>query len=100
MLKGTFMIRLIKFTLLTGWVVFVSLSAQIYYSPDTFLQSNLVNDCMIEAKKKKNIDQSKYVHTYIYSTGGYYQVLLEKAYFPQDSILCNFDRRGKIKFIH
>ncbi len=92
--------KVVLFLVLTIWIVFVSLSANIFYSPDTFKQHELVFECMTHARDKKKIDPNQFVHTFIYPTGGYYEVLLSMPFSkPSGFITCNFDRDGKLNFI-
>ena len=95
--------KIIKFLLLTIWIAFVSITAQMFYSPDTYTQEEIVEICARTAEKDANINKNQYIYTYFHYTGGDYSVRLNKSLGKNgeipNSISCIFNRDKKIEFM-
>ena len=93
MLKST-----VKFSILTIWIIFISLSANIFYSLDALDKSDLVYKCLQYLNENHpNFNSNRYPYTFTSSNGGSHLVLLSTGYkkepFESD-LICSFDRSG------
>ena len=88
---------ILKFALLTLWIVFVSLTAQIFYAPDVFLQQKMVDACLRPNAEKVPIKTGGFQESYLDSTGGAHTVYINTwADGVHSSALCMFDRDGNL----
>ncbi len=80
------------FLLLSVWIIFLSLVANVFYAPSVLTQSDAAYKCRSATEKTSS---GKIVGTYFYKSGAGLQVLIERDSFPYLSD-CLFDDKMEL----
>lgn len=88
----------LKFILLTLWVLIVSLTTFNFSSHSALEQSAMVDDCKRYARNELGVDLSEVPEVYIENrVGAYNWVLLTSDFTSTGSVHCYFDGSGEFK---
>lgn len=87
-------VNLVKFVLLTAWIVFVTMVTIVFYGPDVNEQDDMVWGCFFAARDKQlGVTLEDISHTYVHKSGASDVLLVLK---PSPNRM--FDRVACIQF--
>jgi hypothetical protein len=84
---------LILFLLLSSWIVFLSLTAQVFYSPSVFEQNDAINKCLMRVEPEK---RELYINFLFEKNGNGHTILMKPTHNYQSSLIVCTLRDGEV----